>query len=64
MGFGLTARTGKLYRLAEQLDMMLDPDERAQMRRRMSRLDRRNGAVDAARILDEMAHTLRVDRGA
>ncbi len=64
MGFGLTVRIGQLYRLAERLATMLDPDERAQMRRRMARLDRRNGAVDAARILEEMAHTLRVDRGA
>ena len=62
MGFGLTVRASRLYRLTEQLEVMLDPEERDQMRRRMGRLDRRNGAVDAARILDEMAHTVRVDR--
>jgi UDP:flavonoid glycosyltransferase YjiC (YdhE family) len=62
MGYGLVLRTRQLYRLMEQLEIMLDPNERASMRRRMGRLDRRNGAVDAAAILAEMAFTVRADR--
>jgi UDP:flavonoid glycosyltransferase YjiC (YdhE family) len=63
MGYGLLLRTGQLYRLMDRLEIMLDPNERAAMRRRMGRLDRRNGAVDAAAILAEMAYTVRADRG-
>ena len=33
------------------------------MRRAMALLPQRNGAADAARILTEMAYTLRADRG-
>ena len=32
------------------------------MRHRMGRLDRSNGAVEAARIIEEMAFTVRADR--
>jgi UDP:flavonoid glycosyltransferase YjiC (YdhE family) len=64
MGFGLVQRTRELYRLMSRLEILLDADERAAMRRRMERLDRRNGAIDAALILTEMAFTVRADRGA
>lgn len=64
MGFGLLQRTRELYGLTRQLETMLEPEERAAMRRRMARLDRSNGAVEAAGIIAEAAFTMRVDREA
>lgn len=62
MGWSLALRAGDVYGLDEQVDRLLDPDERAAMRRAMALLEQRNGAVDAARIVAEMAFTLRADR--
>jgi hypothetical protein len=56
-------RTGELYRLVQQLELLLDPDERAAMRARMARLDPTNGAAEAAGIIGEMALTVPADRG-
>ena len=62
MGWGLAARTVEIYRLSEKLERLLDPEERAAMRRAMAELPRRNGAVEAARVLAEMSLTARADR--
>lgn len=62
LGLGLLQRASELYALARRLETMLDPDARDAMRRRMARLDRGNGAVEAARIVSEAAFTLRADR--
>ncbi|MGE3290260.1 MAG: glycosyltransferase [Geminicoccaceae bacterium] len=62
MGWGLSIRTGEIYRLGEKLDRLLDPDERLAMRRAMAALPRRNGAEEAARVLAEMSLTARADR--
>lgn len=62
LGLGLAVRTSELYRLVPQLARLLDPDEQASMRERMDRLDRRNGAVAAARLVAEMAFTVPADR--
>jgi hypothetical protein len=62
MGWALALRVADVYGLDEQLDRLLDPDEQAVMRRAMARLPQRNGAVDAARILADMALTVRADR--
>ena len=62
MGWALALRAGDVYGLDEQVDRLLDPDEREAMRRAMALLPQRNGAADAARILTEMAYTLRADR--
>ena len=63
MGWSLALRAGDVYGLDEQVDRLLDPDECQAMRRAMALLPQRNGAADAARILTEMAYTLRADRG-
>jgi hypothetical protein len=62
MGWGLALRTRDLYRLKERLDRLLDPEERAAMRRRMALLPPCNGAAEAAAIVGEMALTVRADR--
>jgi UDP:flavonoid glycosyltransferase YjiC (YdhE family) len=62
MGWGLSVRTGEIYRLGEKLDRLLDLDERLAMRRTMAELPRRNGADQAARVLAEMSLTARADR--
>src|SRR5690606_4170277 len=62
MGWGLSIRTGEIYRLGEKLDRLLDPDERLAMCRAMAGLPRRNGAEEAARVLAEMSLTARADR--
>ena len=62
MGWSLAARTVEIYRLSEKLERLLDPEERAAMRRAMAELPRRNGAVEAARVLAEMSLTARADR--
>jgi len=63
LGLGLALRTSELYRLVQQLELLLDPDERAAMRARMARLDLTNGAAEAAGIIAEMALTVPADRG-
>jgi hypothetical protein len=63
LGLGLALRTSELYRLVQQLELLLDPDERAAMRARMARLDPTNGAAEAAGIIAEMALTVPADRG-
>lgn len=62
LGLGLAVRTVELYRLANGLERLLDPEEQAAMRHRMQRLERSNGAAEAARIIEEMAFTVRADR--
>ena len=62
MGWALALRAGDVYGLDEQVDRLLDTDERDAMRRAMAILPQRNGAADAARVLTEMAFTLRADR--
>jgi UDP:flavonoid glycosyltransferase YjiC (YdhE family) len=62
MGWALALRVADVYGLDEQLDRLLDPAERAAMREAMALLPPRNGAADAARILHEMALTMRADR--
>lgn len=62
MGWSLALRTGDIYRLNAKLAQLLDADERAGMRRRMASLPPTNGADEAARIVREMAFTVRADR--
>jgi hypothetical protein len=62
MGWSLALRTGDIYRLQAKLARLLDASERQAMRRRMALLPQRNGAEEAARMVREMALTLRADR--
>jgi hypothetical protein len=61
-GLGLSLSSRDLYHLRDRLARLLDPAVRAAMRERMARLDRINGAGQAARILEEMAYSRRADR--
>ena len=45
-----------------RVSRLLDPGERAAMRRRMAQIARPNGAEEAAGMVREMALTLRADR--
>lgn len=62
-GYAITVRAGEPYRLREALDLMLDSTERDAMRSRMRDIAiARDGAREAARIIEEMAFALRADR--
>jgi UDP:flavonoid glycosyltransferase YjiC (YdhE family) len=61
-GLALAASVSDPYGLTRKLHRLLEADERAAMRARMERLERTNGAAEAARIVTEMAYTLRADR--
>ncbi|HET6520432.1 MAG TPA: glycosyltransferase [Geminicoccaceae bacterium] len=61
-GLGLCLRSRDVYHLRDRLARLLDPAARSAMRERMARLDRTNGAVQAARILEEMVYSRRADR--
>jgi hypothetical protein len=61
MGWSLSLRAADIYRVAEQVARLLDPDEREAMRRRMEPLPQGNGAAEAAAIVAEMAFTARAD---
>jgi UDP:flavonoid glycosyltransferase YjiC (YdhE family) len=53
-GLGLCVRTCEPYRLRAAMDRILDPDQREQMIGRCQALAFGNGAVAAARLLEEM----------
>jgi UDP:flavonoid glycosyltransferase YjiC (YdhE family) len=61
-GLALAAAADDPYAIGRKLALLLDPDRRSALRAGMARLDSANGAVEAARIVTEMAYTLRADR--
>jgi UDP:flavonoid glycosyltransferase YjiC (YdhE family) len=61
-GLALMARAAAPFRLEQQLDELLDEARLAQLRLRLGQVAQDNGAEDAARIVAEMAFTLRADR--
>jgi len=61
-GLARCLRTRDLYKVGAMIDEMLDPDVRADIHARLRRLSRRNGAYEAARLIGEMACTVRADR--
>jgi UDP:flavonoid glycosyltransferase YjiC (YdhE family) len=61
-GLAFAAAADDPYAIGRKLALLLDPDRRAALQAGMALLDPANGAVDAARIVTEMAYTLRADR--
>ena len=61
-GLGLCVRRGAVYRLGPAIDRLLDPEVRASIRARCATLAAPNGALEAARIIEEMAYARRADR--
>ena len=62
-GYAITVRASDPYRLRGALEILLDPAERAAMRERMRAIAiPRDGAREAARIIEEMAFAVRADR--
>jgi hypothetical protein len=59
-GLGVCVRVDDIYRLGPAIDQLLDPAEPPPGRR--SLLDPDNGALQAARIIEEMVYSQRVDR--
>jgi UDP-N-acetylglucosamine:LPS N-acetylglucosamine transferase len=58
-GFGLCVRTHEVYRLRRALDRLLDPAERQLAAEACARFTRPNGAVEAAKMIEELAFMLR-----
>ena len=61
-GLAFAAAADDPYAIGRKLALLLDPDRRAALQDGMARLNPANGAVEAARIVTEMAYTLRADR--
>ena len=61
-GLGCCVRLSEIYRLPTALDRMQDAEFRAAVRGRCLALPSANGAVEAARVVEELVHTLRADR--
>jgi Glycosyltransferase family 28 C-terminal domain len=62
-GYAITVRASEPYRLREALDLMLDSTERDAMRSRMRDIAiARDGAREAAGMVEEMAFARRADR--
>ena len=58
-GFGICVRTQEVYRLRRALDRLLDPAECQLMAEACARFARSNGAVEAAKMIEELAFMLR-----
>jgi hypothetical protein len=61
-GFGFCVRTTEIYRLAACIDALLDPAERQRLRDGCAAIEFENGAIEAARFIEEMAYGRRLDR--
>lgn len=55
-------RTREIYRLGAAIDRLLDPEENRAIRARCAQLDQSNGAVEAARFVEEMTFSRKIDR--
>jgi hypothetical protein len=61
-GLGYCVRAREIYRLKPALDRLMDPAEQALVRERCAALDARNGAAEAATLIEELSTILRADR--
>jgi hypothetical protein len=59
---GACVRAREIYRLSGCVERLLAPGERRRIARRCATLERGNGAVEFARLIEEMAYSRRVDR--
>jgi UDP:flavonoid glycosyltransferase YjiC (YdhE family) len=62
--FGLCIRVHDVYRLRPAIDRILDPAERQLMANACARFARPNGAVEASRIIEELAFAMRTEAAA
>jgi hypothetical protein len=58
-GYGICVRTREIYRLEPAIRRLLDPSERQLMADACARFARPNGAVEAAKMVEELAFVLR-----
>jgi Glycosyltransferase family 28 C-terminal domain len=61
-GVGACVRVREIYRLSACIERLLQPDERRLIAERRAVLDQKNGAVELASFIEEMAYSRRVDR--
>jgi UDP:flavonoid glycosyltransferase YjiC (YdhE family) len=61
-GVGACVRVREIYRLSACIKRLLQPDERRLIAERCAALDQKNGAVELASFIEEMAYSRRVDR--
>ena len=59
---GACVRVREIYRLSACIDRLLAPGERRRIARRCATLERGNGAVELAGLIEEMAYSRKVDR--
>jgi hypothetical protein len=59
---GACVRVREVYRLSACIDRLLAPAERRRIARRCATLERGNGAVELAGLIEEMAYSRKVDR--
>jgi hypothetical protein len=59
---GACVRAREIYRLSACIERLLAPGERRRIARRCATLERSNGAVEFAGLIEEMAYSRKVDR--
>ena len=59
---GACVRVREIYRLSACIERLLAPGERRRIARRCATLERGNGAVELAGLIEEMAYSRKVDR--
>jgi hypothetical protein len=60
-GLGACVRAREIYRLSACVERLLAPPERRRIARRCAALERGNGAVEVACMIEEMAYSRKVD---
>jgi hypothetical protein len=55
-------RAREIYRLSACIERLLAPGERLRIAKRCATLERSNGAVEFAGLIEEMAYSRKVDR--
>jgi hypothetical protein len=61
-GLGACVRVNEVYRLGACIERLLAPGERRRIAGRCARLAHGNGALELARLIEEMAYSRKVDR--
>jgi UDP-N-acetylglucosamine:LPS N-acetylglucosamine transferase len=61
-GLGACVRVREIYRLSACIERLLAPAERRRIARRCATLERGNGALELAGLIEEMAYSRKVDR--
>jgi len=61
-GIAACVRAKEIYSFTDKIDQLFDPEHRQRMQERLSTLEPENGAAEAARFIEEMVLSRRVDR--